>query len=296
MINSDKISKICFGCEALGGVDWGRVNLSNIRDAISQALELGINFFDTAAVYGLGLSESRLSRALGNKRHEVCIATKGGLVWQSNMPSVKRAEISRDSSPESLITGVESSLKRLKIEQIPLYYVHWPDPNVEIRASFEILNKLRDNGKIGRIGCSNFTLAQVVAATEVAEISFVQLPLNLLGNQISQDFKLFLNNKKIGIIAYNVLANGLLAGKYNELSFFGSNDRRSRLPLFQGDRFIKTLNKVQEIKKLAYLEGLTCSQYSIIQILKQSNVTSAIVGIKNANQLQENWNAVKAGI
>ncbi len=254
---------------------------------------MGVNFFDTAAVYGLGLSESRLSEILGNKRHDLYIATKGGLTWSNNDNSSNRFSVLRDSSPSSLKNGVENSLRRLRISRIPLYYIHWPDPNVDIRSSFELLNKLRDEGKIDKLGCSNFDLTQVFQASEVAEISFVQLPLNILGSKISHDFKTFLERKKIEIVAYNTLANGLLSAKYNESSLFQENDRRSRLPLFKGDNFKKALSKVHEINKLAALEGLTCSQYSIAQILKQSIVASVVVGIKNSKQLEENWEALQ---
>lgn len=289
----DNISKICFGCEPLGGVDWGEVDVKSISSAICRALDLGVNFFDTAAVYGLGLSETRLSKILGNRRHDVCIATKGGLVWHGDGKSTSRALIFRDSSTSSLRKGVEDSLRRLKISRIPLYYIHWPDPKVEIRASFEVLNQLKLEGKIHKIGCSNFNLTQLSSASEVADISFAQLPLNLLENKISDDINSFLHSKEIKIVAYNVLANGLLTGKYNESSFFQSNDRRSRSSLFQGECFRQALIKVKEVNELAISLGLSCAQYSIAEILRRPNVASVIIGIKNTKQIEENWSTLQ---
>lgn len=291
-MNSRRLSKICFGCEPLGGVDSGDVSVKKISDAISLALELGVNFFDTAAVYGLGLSETRLAKVLGNKRHDVYIATKGGLSWSVESNSSARARVVRNSSPSSLRKSVEDSLRRLKISRIPIYYIHWPDPNVEIRISFELLNKLYDEGKIGQIGCSNFNLDQVILASDVAEISFLQMPINIMGKDISANFKNFLNEKKISLVAYNVLANGLLSGKYNEQSVFLKNDRRSRLTEFQGDNFKKALMRVEELKKIAAAEGMTCAQYSISKIIKEPEVVSVILGIKNCKQLEENWNGL----
>lgn len=277
----------------MGGVDWGEVSIEDISQAILKAIDLGINFFDTAAVYGLGLSESRLSEILGSKRHDLYIATKGGLSWSVSNKLSNRAQILRDSSPKNLRQGVEESLRRLRISRIPIYYVHWPDPNVEIHASFELLNKLLDEGKIDKIGCSNFNLAQITEASKITQISFIQLPLNLLNNQISNELNIFLESKQIKIVAYNALASGLLTGKYNQASIFNENDRRSRLPLFQGENYTKALTKVQEINKLADLQGMSSSQYSIAKILKLPNIASVIVGIKNTKQLEENWEALE---
>src|SRR5690348_16088167 len=177
MGNGVPLSRICFGCEPLGGTDWGEVDVSAIADAVEAALEAGINFFDTAAVYGLGLSEERLSAILGERRHDVVIATKGGLTWTMGAAG-GRATVSRDSSLRELQLGVEGSLRRLRLEWLPVYYIHWPDPRTELRYSFEFLMKLKAEGRIGRIGCSNFSAAQIRAASDVSDVSLVQLPLN----------------------------------------------------------------------------------------------------------------------
>ena len=291
MVNVPRVSRICFGCEPLGGADWGQINVSDIASAISRALELGVNFFDTADVYGLGASEERLSEILGAKRHEVEIATKGGLSW-TNAPVGARAIISRDSSPKYLRGAVEASLRRLRIDRIPVYFIHWPDPNTEIRATFECLAKLRDEGKIGQIGCSNFSASQVRAAYEVSEVSFVQLPVNLLGEHIDLEMAELVKEKGIGVVAYNVLANGLLTGKYNADSRFAQDDRRARLPLFKGERYRSALQQVADISVKAAAENLTCAQYAISWVLRRAGVVSAILGIKNREQIEENYSAM----
>jgi aryl-alcohol dehydrogenase-like predicted oxidoreductase len=285
------ISRIGFGCEPLGGTDWGQIDVSDIASAIARALELGVNFFDTADIYGLGASEERLSEILGAKRHEVVIATKGGLSW-TNAPSGGRAIISRNSSPKYLRSAVDASLRRLRIDRLPVYFIHWPDPNTEISATFECLAKLCDEGKIGKIGCSNFSAAQVRAACEVSEVSFVQLPVNLLGEDISLEMAELVKEKTIDVVAYNVLANGLLTGKYDENSRFAQDDRRARLPLFQGERYRRALRQVADISVMAADENLTCTQYAISWVLRRPGVVSAILGIKNCEQIEVNYSTM----
>lgn len=283
-------SKLCFGCEPLGGTDWGVVDVPEIRRAVARALELGVNFFDTAAVYGLGLSEQRLADVLGSKRHDMLIATKGGLSWNELQPS-GRACIRRDSSRVALRQGVEDSLRRLRLERISLYYIHWPDPETDIRATFEFLMELREEGKILHIGCSNFEASQLRAACEVAKVSFAQLPLNLLGEGPSAEMQAALDDHGVGIVAYNVLASGLLTGKYHAQSRFSADDRRSRLPIFQGDRYRQALARVAEIQPLAVKAGLSVAQYSICRALERPGVVATILGIKSIGQLEENWAA-----
>lgn len=291
MVNELGVSRICFGCEPLGGADWGQVSVPDIASAIDRALELGVNFFDTADVYGLGMSEARLSEILGVRRHDVVIATKGGLSWQA-VAAGERASISRDSSPSYLRTAVEASLRRLRIDCLPVYFVHWPDPHIEIRDTFECLSRLRDEGKIAHIGCSNFSAAQVRTASEVSRVSFVQLPVNLLGEDVEPEMAKLAKEKAIAVVAYNVLANGLLTGKYNASSQFARDDRRSRLPLFQGETYRSALEKVARISVMAKAENLTCAQYAISSVLQRSGVVSAILGVKNREQIEENYSGL----
>lgn len=288
MVSEPEVSRICFGCEPLGGADWGRVSVPDIASAVSRALELGVNFFDTADVYGLGLSETRLSEILGARRNDVVIATKGGMSWRE-AASGGRATVSRDSSPGYLRLAVEASLRRLRLDRLPVYFIHWPDPRTEIKDTFEFLAKLQDEGKIAHIGCSNFSAAQVRAACEVSKVSFVQLPVNLLGDGIEPEMAGLVKEKAISVVAYNVLANGLLTGKYTASSQFAPDDRRSRLPLFQGETYRQALRKVAEICVLAQAENLTCAQYAIAAVLRRGDVASAILGIKNSAQIEENY-------
>ena len=284
------LSTICFGCEPLGGVDSGNVDLDEIKKAIYKALDLGVNFFDTAGAYGLGLSEERLSKILGSRRHEVVIATKGGLSWTKSTSA--RSVVVKDSSPTAIRQDVESSLSRLRLDCLPIFFVHWPDNNTPIEDTFIELSKLKNEGKINSIGCSNFSAHQLRAACIVSQVDYVQLPINLLSGGLDSDISKICTNNKIKVIAYNILENGLLSGKLDKNTNFPKNDRRSRLPLFQGSEFINVLNRVEKLKVKAVENNHNLLQYSINWVLMQKNISSVIVGIKNTEQIKENCSAV----
>lgn len=280
------LSKLCFGCEALGGTDWGNINLRDIEDAISIATERGVNFFDTADVYGLGNSEKRLSSILGEKRHEIFIATKGGVRW--NKQDSVRAKITFDSSPEYISSAVDDSLKRLRLDTLPLYYIHWPDPTTPIESTLECITELKNQKKILYFGLSNISESELIEATRFTDIDFVQIPLNLMTKEPSKKFISTCKKHKIKIIGYNVLNMGLLTGKFDYNSKFGNNDRRSRLPEFNGDKFKENLRKIEEISKEALSHNKSLTHYSIDQVVRRNYVKSVILGIKNKKQILEN--------
>lgn len=289
--NSTLISKLCFGCEPLGGIDWGKVEVKEIEKAIEISLELGLNFFDTADVYGLGLSEERLSKILGNRRHDLVISTKGGVSWSSNKNS--RASIAINCSPDYLAKAVENSLRRLSLEYIPIYYVHWPDPKVEIKKTFEMLSNLQHKGKIGLIGCSNFSRDQLVDATNHADIAIVQAPLNPLDKPLPDYLSALCNKYHIQIVAYNVLGFGLLTGKFKKSQVFPEEDRRSRVDNFKTENFDDVSTKIKEIEDKARLLNMSLLEYTLDWVLKIEHVVSAITGIKTSPQVVENINSLQ---
>lgn len=295
MINTNTYpAKLCFGCEPLGGTDWGVVDLEEIGKAIRCALDHGVNFFDTAGVYGLGESERRLANILGDMRHEVIIGTKGGLSWEGGNPGL-RARVYRDSSPSALRRDVEESLRRLRVETIPIYYVHWPDPKTDIRETFQFLSTLKAEGKIQNIGCSNFNALQLKTACRYADVSYIQLPINILGNsRIEASLENVISEHKIKVVAYNVLAYGLLTGKFTNQSSFAENDRRSRLAIFRGDDFKAVLKAVKDISLEAQKNNKTCAQYSIMKVLEMKHIVSVVLGIKSVKQFIENFSAISA--
>ena len=291
MKNFYRPSKITFGCEPLGGTDWGDISLNKIEIAINKALDIGVNSFDTAAVYGLGLSEKRLSKILGKKRHDLFIATKGGLKWTVGMKGT-RAEILKDSSSKQLTFDIKESLRRLNIDSIPLFYIHWPDKNQRIEESMYTLSKLKRDGLIQNIGLSNFNIELLKSAQKVCKVDYCQIPWNII-EQPSFELVNFCINNKIDIIVYNSLSSGLLTGKFKFHSKFPKNDRRSRLEIFKNK---SVFDRIDQLKKEAISERLTLTQYAIQKLWENKKISSIIVGIKNEQQLLENCSFLKKKI
>lgn len=292
LANSDLIvSRIAFGCEPLGGTDWGSVDEREGRAAVQRALELGINFFDTADVYGLGQSERVLSEALGRRRHEIVIATKFGVNWQDN-PNGGRARTFFDSSPERVVVALENSLRRLRIDCIPLYVIHWPDPKTPIAHTMDALARCREAGKVRYIGVSNFPPNMIKQAHEFVKLSCVELPYNLIDRRAERELLPCCAELGISVLAYGPLAQGLLTGKYGPDARFGPDDRRSRLPHFQGDSLKKKLRAVQVLKELAARYNRTPSQLAVRWVLDNQTVSCAIVGAKSPVQIEDNVGAL----
>lgn len=280
------VSRIAVGCEQLGGTDWGAYDREETVRAVARAADLGINAFDTADVYSLGESERALSRALGPKRHDMYIMTKGGVRWES-LPGEKRAKTSFDLSPSYLRQALEDSLRRLEIEAIPLYLLHAPDRRVPLEESLEAVVRLKEAGKIRAIGLSNFSLDDIRRAEALTPVAAVELRYNLLERAPEAELFPWCRERGIGIFTYGPLAEGLLAGKYSAASRFDPSDRRSRLPHFQGQALEQNLQIVGRVKRLAAEHSKTAAQIAVNWVLSRDAVTSAVVGVKNVKQLEE---------
>lgn len=280
------VSRIGFGCEQLGGTDWGTYDVNETASAIQRAVDLGINLFDTANVYGLGESERALSKALGGRRHDMIIVTKGGIRWEKSS-SQGRARTFIDLSRKHLRDAVEGSLSRLAIDSIPLYFLHWPDRAVPIEESLEAVRSMKDQGKIRAIGLSNFSVADIRRAEESLQIDAVEFRYNLLDRRCEAELLPYCVQRDIGVFAYGPLAEGLLAGKYGSASQFGIDDRRSRLPHFHGDALQGNLMVVERVKRVAERRAKTAVQVAINWVLANCAVYSAVVGMKSNAQLDD---------
>jgi myo-inositol catabolism protein IolS len=284
------VSRIAFGCEPMGGNDWGVVNDRESFAAVKRALDLGVNFFDTADVYGLGHSEEILSEALGSRRKDVVIATKCGVNWEESPGH--RARTFCDSSPAHVVSALEASLRRLKIDCIPLYQIHWPDPRTPIAETIEALDRCRNAGKIRYFGVSNYSAKQVRQAHLIRPLASVQMEYNLIDRHAEDDLMPCCRELSIGSITYGALAQGLLTGKYDQGSVFGCNDRRSRLAHFNRDVIGSNLRVVERLREVGRQYGKTPTQVSIRWVLENPLVKSVIVGIKTTYQLEENLDAL----
>lgn len=292
--NTDlNLSVIGFGCWAMGG-GWGQTDDRESIAAVRRALDLGVNFFDTADIYGFGHSEEVLAEALGSRRKDVIVATKGGLAWDEH------GCLFRSSGRHHIMNAVESSLRRLKTDYIDLYQIHWPDSHTPFETTMRVLDDLIKSGKVRYVGVSNFTVRQMKECMKIRPIHSLQPPYNMLMRDIEKDLLPFCKKNGIGVVAYGPLAYGLLTGKFTEDTEFPKTDWRSgslfpdpgdwqrHIDLFHGRQFRRNLKIVEKLKKIADKHGKTVGQLAIAWVLSNPSVTSAIVGAKRPSQIEEN--------
>ena len=280
------VSRIVYGCWAMGGHGWGVVNDQDSIHAVRRALDLGINIFDTADVYGFGHSETILSKALGSQRHDVVVATKVGVSWGVE------GKISRDLSPGYVVKALENSLRRLNIDCIPLYQIHWPDPKTHITETLEALKKCQEQGKIRYIGCSNFDEVEFEALCHDNAIVSYQGPYSLIDKNISSELIKNCVEKSMCILTYGSLAKGLFSGKFTYNSVFKAEDTRSRDPNFQGEQFEHNLRLVERLKQVGLKYHKSNAQVALRWVLDTAGVSAVIAGIKTSAQIEENIGAL----
>lgn len=285
-LGSLSVSRVGYGCWAMGGHGWGKVNDTDSINSVRRALDLGINFFDTADVYGLGHSETILGKALGPQKNDAVIATKFGVTWDKNK------NIGRDCSPQYIVQSLEGSLKRLEVECIDLYQIHWPDFNTKIEDTIDTLQRCQAQGKLRYIGCSNFDLKDLSVCTRLTRITSLQLPYSILEMNSSSELIAYSHAHKIGVLTYGSLAKGLCSGKFTEETRFGPEDTRSRDPNFQGRRFYQNLKMVKLLGQLGEKYGKTSGQVALRWILDTPGVTVSIVGVKTPAQIEEHVGAL----
>lgn len=281
--NSDlTISRVGLGGCPLGGHGWGRIDDAESQLAVERAYELGVTFFDTADVYGLGHSEELLRKSLGRRRHDVVIASKFGVRWNSS------GKTWRDASPVYLRTALEASLRRLGLECISLYYVHWPDARTPIEDTMAELERCRRAGKIQSIGVSNFSAAQLQEACNAVPIVALQLQYSLVDCESATEVLGVALQHGVPFVTWGSLAQGLLTGKYDESARFDANDRRHRYENFCGDRFHNNLKIVDLLKQVSLRINRSPAQIAIRWILDSTNVGAVLFGAKRASQVEEN--------
>lgn len=241
-----KVSRIGLGTWAIGGWMWGGTDEQNAIKAIHKALDKGINLIDTAPVYGFGLSEEIIGKAIkkyGN-RENIVIATKAGVGWENK-------RIFRDCRKASILKEFDASLKRLQVDYIDIYQIHWPDPLTPIAEAAETLKSLLDKGKIHAIGVSNFSLDQIQEFKKFAPLHTLQDPFNLFEKEIERIVIPFCVRHKISTLGYGVLCRGLLTGKITKETQFEGDDIRKIDPKFRDPRLTQYLQCVDRLKDWA---------------------------------------------
>ena len=277
-----EISRIGFGCWAIGGHGYGSVDDRESIQAIQKALDMGVNFFDTADVYGFGHSEEILSKVLGSQRDKVIVATKFGVNWDNNGKTYK------DCSAKRIIEALDGSLRRLKIDCVPLYQIHWHDGKTPIEDVMGTLLKCQDAGKILHVGCCNFSKDLILKASKILRVESYQCLYNLAKRQNENIIKYASEELGINVLAYSVIGRGLLSAKYNKNSQFSENDTRIKDPDFHGGQYHKNILIANKLSEIGKKYGKTSTQVAIRWVLENHNITSAITGLKNKKQVCEN--------
>lgn len=291
----EEISAIGIGCWNMGG-DWDSSEEKKSIDIIHAAIDLGINFFDVAPVYGWGNSETILGKALkeGGRRDKVLIASKGGLLWND------RHETANNLSKESLLRECDASLKRLQTDHIDIYQMHWPDPNVPLEETAEALSILKEQGKIRYVGLSNFSPADVDRMMDLVGVDCQQSLYNMLERNpasyhgIPLDYRtereVLPAVKKYGqaFLPYSPLFQGLLAGKFLDGIDFSKRDIRNENPKLVGAAFEVYREGARKLKALADEMGRPMNEVSLNWLRQKEEVTSIIGGASSIAQLEKN--------
>lgn len=236
-----RVSLLGYGGWALGQKGWQGINEYQSRATLIKAYEEGINFFDTAPIYGMGKSESIIGQELSSVRKKIYIATKFGLVWE-------KGKVLHNVSRESILKEVEASLKRLKTDYIDLYQLHWKDKNTLFEETFNTLNKLKKEGIIKQIGLCNVNIEDIKQISRYSDIISVQNRYNYLQREVEDELLQYCKQKQIGFIAYSALAQGLLSGKISKTYKMSKHDIRRFNTLFNdNDLFEKAIEKIKSI-------------------------------------------------
>jgi aryl-alcohol dehydrogenase-like predicted oxidoreductase len=288
--NSDlRITPVGFGAWALGGSGWefawGPQEDADSIAAIHRALELGVNWIDTAAVYGLGHSEEIVARALKEWRGpRPYVFTKCVLRWDEN------GKITPTFSADSIRRECEDSLRRLQVESINLYQIHWPpdDSGPRLEDAWQTLATLQKEGKVRWIGVSNFNVEQMKRAEKIAPVTSLQPPYSLIRRKIETDILPFCEKQGIGVISYAPMASGLLTGAMTRerAAALPADDFRSRNPEFREPRLSKNIELVERLRQVGARHSRTPGEVAIAWTLRNPAVTGAIVGARNAKQAE----------
>jgi aryl-alcohol dehydrogenase-like predicted oxidoreductase len=281
------LSVIGCGTWAMGGTgwkySWGPQDDGLSVRVIHRALDLGINWIDTAAVYGLGHSEEVVGRSLKGMRERPLVATKCGRFTNPDGSLYSRIK------KESIRLEAEKSLKRLGIEAIDLYQIHWPLPEEDIEEAWQAMAGLVAEGKVRHIGVSNFSVGQMERIHPIHPIASLQPPYSLLRREIENDILPFCLDRNIGVICYSPLQKGLLSGKITKerMGMLPEEDHRGKDPLFSGPKLESILTFVDGLRPVAAGLHMTLPQLAVAWMLRRSEVTAAIAGCRNPDQIAE---------
>jgi aryl-alcohol dehydrogenase-like predicted oxidoreductase len=294
------LTTVGLGTWAIGGpweYGWGPQDDDEAVAAILTALDAGINWIDTAPAYGLGHSEELIGRALRRSRHRPLIATKCGILWNERKEKV--VHLKRDS----IRRECHDSLRRLGVERIDLYQMHWPDPDPDIEEAWEEMARLAEEGKVRYLGVSNYSVAQMERVRRIHPIASLQPPYSMLRREVEKELLDYCRTHEVGVVAYSPMERGLLTGKFTRArrAALAPDDHRRRVPAFQEPQFSATLELVEQLQRIASRHDRPVAQLAIAWVLRRPEITAAIVGARRPDQIAEtagasDWNLDKNDI
>jgi aryl-alcohol dehydrogenase-like predicted oxidoreductase len=283
--NSDlDLTSIGFGAWAIGGGDWqhgwGPQDDDDSIAAIQRAIDAGINWIDTAAVYGLGHSEEVVARALKTASVKPYVLTKCAMTWGEDRKIVQTLKKIREE--------VEQSLRRLQVEVIDLYQIHWPVPDEELEEGWSTMADLQREGKVRWIGVSNFSVAQMERALKIAPITSLQPPYSMINRNVEAEILPFCEKHGIGVINYAPMHSGLLTGAMSRerVAAFPENDFRKRAKNYQEPQLTRNLAIAEKLKEIGAIHNVSAGVVAIAWTLHNPAVTAAIVGGRSAKQVE----------
>ncbi len=289
-----KASAIGFGCWEISGT-YGPIDAAQFDQAVHRALDSGINCFDTAEAYGMGISEQALGRALGSRRRDVCLVTTVGVGYPE-------APNRRDSSRARIMASLEQSLRNLDTDHVDVYLIHWPDPSTPFEETFRALDDVVRQGKSRYVGVSNFRLSQLEACMKLRRIDVVQYGWNMFDRRMQREIFPWCTANGIGVMAYGSLAYGMLTGGFTADMQFDETDWRSKRGMLGGlnlfrtmfgpDHFPRNLRAVEELKTVAAKYGKTLPQFALRWTLSNPAIHTGLVGFRRAAEVEENLGAL----
>jgi aryl-alcohol dehydrogenase-like predicted oxidoreductase len=284
--NSDlHLTRIGFGAWAIGGGNWefawGPQDDQESIQTIERAIESGLNWIDTAAVYGLGHSEEVVAQAVKRVSKKPYIFTKCSMRWDAER------KIYRSLKASSLQEELDNSLRRLQVEAIDLYQIHWPNPEGEIEEGWETLARFKKQGKVRYIGVSNFNVEQIKRVQKIAPVTSLQPPYSLLNRTVETEILPFCQKNNIGVINYSPMVSGLLTGKMTRerIASLPADDWRKRSPNFNEPRLTRNLQLVELLREIGNRHGVEPGVVAIAWTLRHPAITAAIVGARRPDQI-----------
>lgn len=285
--NSDlHITPLGIGAWAMGGAgwafSWGPQDDNDSIAAIRAGLDRGLNWIDTAAVYGLGHSEQVVAQAVQGVSPRPYIFTKCARIWDAS------GQIGKSLKRDSVLRECEASLKRLNSGTIDLYQIHWPEPDEDLEEGWEALIRLKEAGKVRNIGVSNCNASQLERISKFAVPSSLQPPYSMLAPEIEESTLPYCGRHNIGVIVYSPMRNGLLSGTMTRerVASLPEDDVRRRMPAFQEPNLTRNLALVEKLRAIGARHGRTPGEVAIAWTLRRPEVTAAIVGLRNASQIK----------